>query len=165
MGGLERTACVWVPQLELQARFLAEPELCQGPVLLADIGSIGGRVIDASQSARACGVRPQMLTTRARALCPEGIVIPPDPALLRKQRAAILGILYRFGPVVGRDEHEAFFIDLADLQRLHPDEKELAESIARALAQELALRVEVAIADSPISAWVVTRAAAVLMIT
>lgn len=153
---MQRTACVWIPQFELRARLRAAPDLCGQPVLLGDVGSTRAVVLDASAEALAYGVRGQMAMATARALCPEAVIIPPDPELRTQLSQGVLEVLYRFAPLVGHDEQGAFFLSLEGVERLHPDEHRLAEELHRALHE---LEVSVAIADSPISAWVVARAA------
>lgn len=156
---MSRTACVWIPQFELRSRLREAGDALLGqPVILADVGSLSARVIDASAEAQAFGVRRQMPMTRARALCPEAALIPPDPAFLRAQRDTLLRRLYAFSPLVGRDGQEAFFLTLEGLGRLHPDEAVLAASLAD-VAAELELPAAVAIADTPVSAWIMARAA------
>lgn len=156
---MSRTACVWIPQFELRSRLREAGDALLGqPVILADVGSLSARVIDASAEAQAFGVRRQMPMTRARALCPEAALIPPDPAFLRAQRDTLLRRLYTFSPLVGRDGQEAFFLTLEGLGRLHPDEAVLATFLADAAA-ELELPAAVAIADTPVSAWIMARAA------
>jgi hypothetical protein len=162
---MSRTACVWIPQFELRERLCAlgtgdaAGDIdASGSIILADIGAPAPRVIDASAEARAIGVRPRMPMVRARALCPEALLIPPDAAAFRRERERVLGALYGFGPLVGVDEIEAFFLSLSGLGRLHPDELALAQAL-HVTIEELGYPAAVAIADSPVSAWIVARAA------
>ncbi len=165
---MSRTACVWIPQFELRERLHAleadaEADAWAGRgeghgIILADIGAPSPRVIDASAEARALGVRSRMPMVRARALCPEALLIPPHAEAFRGERERVLRALYAFGPLVGGDELEAFFLSLSGLTRLHPDEHALALTLREAV-EALGYPAAVAIADSPVSAWIVARAA------
>ena len=152
-----RIACIWIPHFELSSRLRERPELAGTALLLADLSHGGARVIDASEEALQLGVRPQMTVTRARALCPDAAIIPPDGRFLRERRDEVLALLYTLAPVTGRDERESFFIALAGLARLYPDEHALAARISELLSPR-GWCCAVAIADDPVSAWVVARA-------
>lgn len=150
---MSRTACIWIPRFELSARLAAAPELQGEPVILADAGALRAVVLAASRAARTRGVQPRMPLYSACALCPEAVIVPPDPAFVRQQIEAILGVLYRFSPEIGSDRQGAFFLRLAGLDQIHPDEDELAAQLAAALA-ERGLRAIVALADRPVTAWI-----------
>lgn len=152
-----RTACVWIPRFELQARLVADPTLQGHPVLIADAGSLRALVIDASPEALQAGVQPQMPMSAARAVCPAAVIIPPDPDFVAYLSKQILTALYRFAPIVGRDGSEAFFLDLEGLHQIYPDESLLTDKL-RLTIEAFELTPVVALADSPISAWVVARA-------
>lgn len=154
---MTRTACIWIPQFELRARVCAEPSLRDRPLLIADAGAMRAVVLDASAEAQRQGVQRQMPMTAARALCPEAVIIPPDPAFVQALSQRILSQLYRFSPTVGRDGQEAFFLQLDGLERLHPDEHRLARALHQTI-EAFELTAAVAIAGSPISAWIVARA-------
>ncbi|MCA9666271.1 MAG: DNA polymerase Y family protein [Myxococcales bacterium] len=153
---MSRTACAWIPRFELRARLSEQPELGGQALIIADASSTRSVVVGASDEAREQGVAVGMSMVTARALCPEALIIPPDAAFVREVSERVLRALYRFAPVVGRDGHGAFFLDLRGLERLHPDEQALAAAIARATA-ELCLPSLVAIADEPITAWIASR--------
>ena len=153
---MSRTACAWIPQFELNARRAATPELRGEAVIIAEVSSIRATVIDASEEAMLYGICPRMSMVNARALCPEALIVPPDPALMRKVAAKLLEALYELSPVVGKDGQGAFFIDLTGVARLHPDEAVLGQAIRSAIAEH-ALPSTVAIADQPVSAWIAAR--------
>jgi nucleotidyltransferase/DNA polymerase involved in DNA repair len=71
-----------------------------------------------------------MPISAARALCPEVVIIPPDPAFVQQLSKRILTQLYRFSPLVGRDGHEAFFVQLEGLEQHHPNESETRTAVA-----------------------------------
>jgi protein ImuB len=154
---MPRTACIWIPQFELRARLHAAPSLRDQPLLIADAGSLRAIVLDASAEALESGIQRRMPISAARALCPEVVIIPPDPAFVQQLSKRILTQLYRFSPLVGRDGHEAFFVQLEGLEQLHPNEQKLARQLQHALSC-FDLTANIAIASSPISAWIVARA-------
>ncbi|MBW2733254.1 MAG: DNA polymerase Y family protein [Deltaproteobacteria bacterium] len=155
---MSRIACIYIPRFELNSRLRDAPDLAGQPLLLVDVGTLGARVIEASAEAEALGVKRQMAMTRARALCPEAVLIPPDPAYARAERERVLTVLYGFGPVVGHDQADAFFISLQGLSGLHPDEVHLGEALCDVFSAQLSLRGFIAIADSSVTAWIVARA-------
>lgn len=153
---MPRTSCIWIPHFELNTRLLSEPSLADAPLIIADVSSVRATVIDASKVAEELGIRRRMPIGTARALCPEVVILPPAPALVRQFSEKILVALYQLAPLIGRDNHDSFFLTLSGLKRLHPDEERLTQRLAKAI-QAFSLPAIVVIADSPLTAWIVTR--------
>ncbi|HEV3504550.1 MAG TPA: DNA polymerase IV, partial [Actinomycetes bacterium] len=78
---------------------LKDPALRGRPLLG---GGTGGRgvVTSASYEARAFGCRNAMPMARARRLCPQAVVPPPDFAAYRRHSAGIMRILQTVTPLV-----------------------------------------------------------------
>lgn len=155
---MNRFACIWIPQFELAIRFLeAADEAIIRPVILADIGALSARVIDACHQARAMGIFPQQKLHQARALCPQAIVIPPSAELRRIYELRILEKLYRISPTIGCDQKGSFFIALDGLRALYPDEQAIVSLLSEVI-NEFGFIGSITIADTAIAAWLICRA-------
>jgi protein ImuB len=156
-----RIACAWIPHFELAVHLVKNPGLAAKPVFLADASKAQAKVLDANERAIARGALPGLALTSARALCPEATLVPPDAALVAAEGERILSALYRFAPTIGRDGRGAFFLALAGLERLHPDEVGLATRIQRVI-REAGYLASVAIADGLRAAWIAARSSQAL---
>src|ERR671933_2101479 len=74
-----RIACVWLPQLPLRVEVLRQPAWDGRPLVLG--GAPGERKVVqlCSPEAEQAGVRPGLPLREVTALCPEAIVVLPDP--------------------------------------------------------------------------------------
>src|SRR5258708_33421429 len=74
-----RVACVWIAQLPLRVEILRHPAWDGRPLVLG--GAPGERKVVqlCSKEAEAAGVRPGLLLREVVPLCPEAIVLQPDP--------------------------------------------------------------------------------------
>jgi DNA polymerase-4 len=110
------------------------PSLKDKPVL---VGGAGGRgvVTAACYIARRYGCRSAMPMFRARQLCPQAVVIPPDMAKYARVGREVLALMLETTPLVEPISVDEAFLDLAGTERLHRG------SPARTLAR-LAQRIE-----------------------
>src|SRR5690349_14226523 len=78
-----RVGCLIVPDLPLQARLRAEPDLAGSPLAIVDGPSPRAVVLCVSPEARreaaaahptGCAIRPGLTVTQARAICPSLVV-------------------------------------------------------------------------------------------
>jgi DNA polymerase-4 len=98
----------------VSVELLRHPELRGRPVVVAGSGP-RAVVTTASYEARRYGVGSAMPAARARRLCPEAVVLPPDFAAYREASARLMGIVRRHlerVEVVGLDEA---YVDLSGL--------------------------------------------------
>ncbi len=112
-------ACLRIPHFALRIALLDRPSLDGAPLLLSE--PQGGRavVVDATPEANAKGIRPGLTLREASALCPESVVLLPNPARESDLQRHLLDRLERFSPIVEPDATEAgcWYVDLAGLTR------------------------------------------------
>lgn len=180
-----RLACVFVPQLALQAALRRCPELRGTAVALIEtrvdrVGSrraqIGGphrgggwgpsrgphveprsRVVTVSAEARRAGVRPGLTAAQAAAVCPGLTLFPLADADSAAAEAALADLGFAFAPRIDREPGRVFF-EIGDLGQLYPSEVAVTQAI-QARALRVGLGVRVAIAARKGIARVATRAA------
>ncbi len=143
-----RIACVYAPQIALQAVLRRDPELRDSPLALADGTGERARITAITRAAFRQGVRRGMLVCQARAAGAGGDrlkVLPASTADRASTEAALADLGYGFAPRV-QAENERVFFDCSDIQRLYPQgEQAMAQAIA-ARAARIGLAVRVAIA-------------------
>jgi len=157
-----RLACVFVPQLPLQAVLRREPEARGFAVALFDRApqSPHARVVAATEEARRAGVRTGMTGAQAGAACPTLRKVSAAAADVATAQAALADLGYAFAPRIDTESAQQgrIFFEVGDLDRLYPEgEGAIAQGI-QARAARLGLGVRVAIASSKGIARVVTRA-------
>ncbi|HET6148992.1 MAG TPA: DNA polymerase Y family protein [Polyangia bacterium] len=157
-----RLACVFVPQLALQAVLRREPEARGFAVALFDRApaSPHARVVTATEEARRGGVHAGMTGAQADAACPTLRKVCAAPADVATAQAALCDLGYAFAPRIDSESapQGRIFFEVGDLDRLYPEgEGAIAQGI-QARAARLGLGVRVAIASSKGIARVVTRA-------
>jgi protein ImuB len=157
-----RIACVYAPQLALQAVLRRDPELRQDAVVLveADADSARARVVALTRAAHQAGVRRGMTVSQAKATGAElGCalrVVAASPADTAAADAALADVGYSFAPRV-EAEPGRIFLDVGDLSRLYPTERAVAQGLA-AHAARVGLAVRASIASTKAVARVASEA-------
>jgi protein ImuB len=153
-----RLACVYVPQLALQAALRRSPEARESPsALLATQGKQKPRVVELCGQARSAGVRPGMTAAQASAACPTLRLFTATAADAEAGAAALCDVGYAFAPRVERDGERIYFA-ADDLGRLYPEGERAIAQAVQAHAARLGFGARVAIASSKGSARVAARA-------
>ena len=93
---------------------LRRPELRGKPVIVSGSGP-RAVVTTASYEARRFGVGSAMPTARARRLCPDAILIPPDFPAYREMSARVMALVREAVPVVEQVGLDEAYLDLSDL--------------------------------------------------
>jgi DNA polymerase-4/protein ImuB len=138
-----RVACVWIAQLPLRVEILRHPAWDGRPLVLG--GAPGERKIVqlCSPEAEAAGVRPGLPLREVVPLCPEAVVLQPDPVRTAAVLEAVLVDLQRVSPAVepGEQDESYFFLDLRGLQGVYGDLALLEQAIRDAVPALLRPRI------------------------
>jgi protein ImuB len=153
-----RLACVYVPQLALQAALRRCPEALGTPAaLLASHGKNKPRVTELDAEARRAGVRPGMTAAQAVATAPALRLFTATAADAEAGAAALADVGYAFAPRVER-EGERIFFAAEDLKRLYPAGEPAIAQALQAHAARLGFGARVALAATKGAARVASRA-------
>ena len=93
---------------------LRRPELRGKPVIVSGSGP-RAMVTTASYEARRFGVGSAMATSKARRLCPDAILIPPDFAAYREMSERVMALVHAAVPTVEQVGLDEAYLDLSDL--------------------------------------------------
>jgi DNA polymerase-4 len=133
------------------------PELHDRPVAVG--GGHRGVVLAANYPARAHGLASGMSMTRARRLCPEVVVLPPDHASYELVSESVMAILREFTPVVQTASPDEAYLDLSGtLLRFGPP-TQVAELIRARVRDEQQISCSIGIAGSAAMAKLASRRA------
>jgi DNA polymerase-4 len=129
------------------ASLLSRPELRGKPVI---IGGAGGRsvVLSATYEARAFGVASAMPMARARRLCPQAVVIPPDH---RRYAAISDAVMATFATITEHVEPlslDEAFLDVAGAIRRLGAPTRIAEQLRDTIADEQGITCSVGVAST-----------------
>ena len=109
------------------------PDLRDKPLIIG--GGTRGVVSTACYIARISGVRSAMPMFKARKLCPEAVILPPNMAKYQKAGKDVRALMLELTPLVEPLSIDEAFLDLTGTEKLHKCSP--AESLAR-----LALKIE-----------------------
>jgi DNA polymerase-4 len=121
------------------------PELRDLPVIIG--GGVRGVVTTACYIARLSGVRSAMPMFKARKLCPEAVIIPPEFAKYRAESRRIFDKVRTLTPLVQPLSLDEAWMDLAGTQRLHGAAPALTLARLQAeIEREIGLSVSIGLA-------------------
>ena len=121
------------------------PGLSGRPVV---VGGTGPRsvVASASYEARAYGIHSAMPMTRARRLCRDLLVVPPDHAAYQEMSEQVFAIFRSATPLVEGLSLDEAFLDVSGLRRHYPSSVAVGEEVRRTIRTELMLPASVGVA-------------------
>jgi DNA polymerase IV len=137
---------------------LAAPALRHRPVAVAPPGAERATVLALSSEARLAGIAPGMPVLRARKLCPDLVLIPPNPKLYARASRALHEILRIYAPIIEPRGYGHAFLDLTGTSRLFGPAVDVAERIRRESVARLGLPLTAGIAVNKLVSEAATRA-------
>src|SRR5919201_2677197 len=139
-----RVACVWIAQLPLRVEILRHPAWDGRPLVLG--GAPGERKIVqlASLEAEQAGIKPGLPLREVVPLCPDAIVLQPDPVRTAQVMESLVTALQRVSPAVEPTEDGALFLDIRRLNSIYRTIQDLERSIRAAVPALLRPRLGLA---------------------
>ncbi len=120
-----------------------DPALRGRPVLVG-----GGVVLAASYEAKRRGVRTPMGISRARALCPDAIVVPPRMKAYTTASKAVFEIFRDTTPLVEGISIDEAFLDVGGLLRVSGTPREIATRLRAEVRDQVGLPITVGISGT-----------------
>jgi DNA polymerase IV len=132
--------------------FYASVELREHPELrgrpMAVGGSGRGVVLSATYEARQLGITAPMPMTRARRMCPDLVVLPPQFRLYAAVSAAVMEILGQITPLVEPLSMDEAFLDIRGAHRRLGTPGQIAEVVRARIADEQGITASVGVAST-----------------
>ncbi len=127
--------------------FYASVEQRDAPALRGRPLIVGGGVVAAaSYEAKARGVRTAMPTAKARALCPEAVVVPPRMDAYSAASRAVFAIFYDTTPHVEGLSIDEAFLEVGGLRRLAGTPEHIAVRLRERVRAEVGLAISIGVA-------------------
>jgi DNA polymerase-4 len=137
---------------------LVAPELRTRPLAIAPPGADRATILALSAEARLAGVVRGMPVRQAQRLCPDLIVLPPNPQLYARASRALHEILRVFAPAIEPRGYGHAFLDLTGTGRLFGPPQDVAARIRREASERLQLPLSVGIAANKLVSQAAIRA-------
>jgi DNA polymerase IV len=125
---------------------IVAPALRTRPLAVAPPGADRATILALSSEARLAGLVRGMSVRKAQRLCPDLIVLPPNPRLYARASRALHEILRAFAPTIEPRGYGHSFLDLTGTGRLFGPPQDVAARIRREVHERLRLPLSVGIA-------------------
>ncbi len=136
---------------------LVAPTLRSRPLAVAPPGADRATVLALSPEAQAAGITRGMGVRQARKLCPDLILLPPNPRLYARASRALHEILRVYAPVIEPRGYGHAFLDVSGTEGLFGPAMDVAEKIRRETSQRLRLPLTVGVAGNKLVSEAATR--------
>jgi DNA polymerase IV len=137
---------------------LVAPELRTRPLAVAPPGADRAAIVALSAEARLAGLERGMPVRKAQRLCPDLIILPPNPKLYARASRALHEILRIFAPAIEPRGYGHAFLDLTGTGRLFGPPQDVAARIRRETSERLGLPLSVGIATNKLVSQAAIRA-------
>ena len=136
---------------------ISRPELRGRPVIVGC--SQRAVVLAATYEARAFGVHSAMPMTRARRLCPQAVVLPPDHRRYREVSAGVMAVLGETTDLIEQVSIDEAFLDVSGAARRLGSPAAIGRWIRAEVFRRFAVRCSVGVADTMFVAKIASGAA------
>ena len=137
---------------------LVAPQLRTRPLAVAPPGADRAIILALSAEARLAGLERGMPVRKALRLCPDLIVLPPNPRLYARASRALHEILRTYAPTIEPRGYGHAFLDLTGTGRLFGPPQDVAARIRRETSERLRLPVSVGVAGNKLVSQAAIRA-------
>jgi DNA polymerase-4 len=137
---------------------LVAPALRTRPLAVAPPGADRATILALSAEARLAGLERGMPVRTAQRLCPDLIVLPPNPRLYARASRALHEILRIYAPTIEPRGYGHAFLDLTGTGRLFGPPQDVAARIQRETSERLGLSVSVGVATNKLVSQAAIRA-------
>lgn len=137
---------------------LVAPGLRSRPLAVAPPGAERATILALSPEAELAGVRRGMVARVAKKVCPDLILLPPNPRLYARASRALNEVLRVYAPVIEPRWYGHAFLDLSGTERLFGPAVDVAERIRREAKERLRLPLWVGVATNKLVSEAATRA-------
>jgi nucleotidyltransferase/DNA polymerase involved in DNA repair len=153
-----RIAFVSVPRFPCAVEVQRAPHLARRPLIVGDAEQ-PKRVLDCSFEAAEAGVCHEMTIRTALGLCPDAVILPPDPVLYRGKWEAVLLALGEVTPEVEDEGLGRAYLNVNGLQKHYRDESALGQHVVETVRGVSGLDASVGIALGKLPALAAARMA------
>jgi DNA polymerase IV len=137
---------------------MVAPALRSRPLAIAPPAQDRATILALSGEARLAGLTPGMPVRKAQRVCPDLIVLPPNPQLYARASRALHDILRVFAPTIEPKGYGHAFLDLTGTGRLFGPPQDVADRIQKEARERLQLPVSVGIATNKLVSQAAIRA-------
>lgn len=116
--------------------------------MIAPPGADRATVLALSDEARVAGITRGMLLPRARKLCRDLVILPPNPRLYAKASRALHAVLRRYAPIIEPKGYGHAYLDVSGTRGLFGPAVDLAERIQRETREQVRLPLSVGVATN-----------------
>jgi len=136
---------------------LVAPALRHRPLAVAPPGAERATVLATSPEAEAAGISRGMAVRLAKKVCPDLVIVPPNPKLYARASRALHELLARWAPVIEPRWYGHAFLDLTGTERLFGPAVDVAARIRREAEERLRLPLWVGVATNKVVSEAATR--------
>src|SRR3954451_3569466 len=137
---------------------LVVPALSSRPLAIAPPAADRATLLALSAEARRAGLVRGMSVRKAQRLCPDLVLLPPNPRLYARASRALHEILRVYAPAIEPRGYGHGFLDLTGTGRLFGPPQDVAARISREVGDQLRLAVSVGIATNKLVSQAAIRA-------
>src|SRR3954464_449120 len=137
---------------------LVVPALSSRPLAIAPPAADRATLLALSAEARRAGLVRGMSVRKAQRLCPDLVILPPNPRLYAKASRALHEILRAFAPTIEPRGYGHAFLDLTGTGRLFGPPQDVAARIRQEARERLRLPLSVGVATNKLVSQAAIRA-------